>query len=707
VQRAAGRWIVLLLAGLTLLPFLPALLHGNVLTFRDHADYFVPLRWFTTMQLRAGSIPWWNPFNGGGEAWLANPQTGVFYPPALLFLPLPFSTAYVLFVALHLFLLALFTFRLFSRFASSEAALFGSLAASFCGPVLSLLDVQNNLTTLCWIPFALDVLSGDSAPATKRVGLGAFAFALMFLGGEPFYSAVGAVLVLVAAFMARRWKGVAEAAAAGALALLICAPQLFPFLQMLRGSDRAAGLTSELALRNSVSAREWLFAVVPAWPSTLSVASQQFIPSLYLSSLVLAFAILGLAAIRSTDRVQRKASLASVLLFSFALFYALGSNVELVGRTILTLHLNISRYPARILPFAALALAALAALGWDRMLARTTRNQRLTVLLALAVIGGLAIHSSSARTATLIDVAVALIVVTLSVRLQSSVTARRAVIGLVAATLLPAHAPFFASHSISALSSPFSPSLDRKTNLVRLIAPDRPPGAFDLAGKRDWMSGYLNLLPAIHDVSTPAPVVSLEYQRVHDAAVSAANSSLINALSIGAVLSSRPLPQSQLQLRGRSGHVTLYRNEAALPMITFWEEPSHCASSSAALSKLLRSDATRFICVVDGRDEGRPSRLLSSTDARFEGTNRVAASINAPRDGLVMLNQNDAEGWSVLVDGKASTKRLVDGIFRGVEVRAGAHNIEWRYEPPHFRLALLLAFFGVTAAAVLTATRQG
>ena len=66
-----------LLALLALLLFARPLVRGEVFTFRDHSDYFQPLRYFTAFELRHGRLPLWNPYNASGESWLANPQTGV------------------------------------------------------------------------------------------------------------------------------------------------------------------------------------------------------------------------------------------------------------------------------------------------------------------------------------------------------------------------------------------------------------------------------------------------------------------------------------------------------------------------------------------------------------------------------------------------------------------------------------------------------
>src|SRR5712692_2215373 len=105
----------LVITVVALLAFARPLIRGEVFTFRDHGDYFQPLRWFTAEELRHGRLPLWNAYNASGEPWLANPQTGVFYPPAWLFIALPFATAYTLFLCLHLMLAGWGAFLLFNR----------------------------------------------------------------------------------------------------------------------------------------------------------------------------------------------------------------------------------------------------------------------------------------------------------------------------------------------------------------------------------------------------------------------------------------------------------------------------------------------------------------------------------------------------------------------------------------------------------------
>ena len=102
--------------------FVPAIIHREVFTFRDHTDYFQPLRFYTAEYLRVWKLPLWNPYNASGEPWLANPQTGVFYPPTWLFIALPFAAAYMSYLLLHVALLGINAYVLFARSATSFRA---------------------------------------------------------------------------------------------------------------------------------------------------------------------------------------------------------------------------------------------------------------------------------------------------------------------------------------------------------------------------------------------------------------------------------------------------------------------------------------------------------------------------------------------------------------------------------------------------------
>jgi hypothetical protein len=488
------------------------LIRGEVFTFRDHTDYFQPLRWFTAQHLRAGVLPLWNPYSASGEPWLANPQTGVFYPPTWLFLLLPFERAYMGWLLVHLLVLGMGTYRLFAfrerRIAEPSAfpgaALFGAVALMLSGPVLSLLDVQNNLATFAWVPWVLESALRDRAAPDHSARRSAILLALAFLAGEPFFAATAALMY---AAIVRRPRAIAGAAA-GALAL--SAVQLFPFLEMLRGSDRSSHtLTRTDVLRESMPLGDWLRLAVPFHGTSAydPHLGQHFVPIVYIGLFVALLAILApIAAVRSRQREGSAEVVAWLLLLLAAVIVAAGPSI------ILSLPLTPFRYPSRVVPFGALALVGLAVFGY-----RHVRRNRLW-LDALLIVA-------------------------------------------VAVDLRLAAGPLLRSGALRIDRVPYDRRIGRDGKLIRL----------DMAAtalRRDaWISGYLNLYTRRFDSWTAAPVLSQRYTALYADALRRIEVS--RALGICYVLSTHPLgsgaPGAFVPLASWSG-VTIYRDRAAMPM---------------------------------------------------------------------------------------------------------------------------------------------
>lgn len=563
------RFAFALLAVLALTPFLPSLLSREVFVLRDHFDYFQPLRAFTADELRAGRLPLWNPYSASGEPWLANPQTGVFYPPSWLFLALPFETAYMAYLLLHLILLGSGAYLLFARGAPPGAAMVGAAALMFSGPVLSLLDVSNNFATLAWIPLVLwCALEG----AWRRAG---FALALAFLGGEPFFAAIAALMYAVV----RRNRDVIATAL---LAFGLSAVQLLPFLEFVAHSDRAGSMEDALILKDSMHARDWLQMLLPSAPS-----QQQFIPVLYIGGIVIALALIGI-----TTRTRAVAGWLALL----AVAVAIASGPAWLTQMPVTFF----RYPARLVPFAALAIAALATLGWQRL-----RGERrwVDLLLMMVIVADL----------------------------------------LYRATPLLVTAPFRRD------VVPYGASIGTTAKVLRF-------GEVEPHERAAWMSGYLNLYDRRFDTFTAAPLASAAYVDTYRKLLQAPTFESFAYAGVAFILTKDALPLPWYPVTS-AGSVHVFRNPQAYPMA------AHFAPGSVSLR--------------------RGEWQLDTSSARI--------TINAPRDGIVVLRQQAARGWGVEVDGKAASPLVVDKIFRGVQVTKGRHEIVWKYDPASFDVGVVMS----------------
>ena len=106
-REVALALVAALAFGLWLWIALPLALGRRTLYYRDVFATHLPLKAFGAAELRRGSIPAFNPTWGLGQAFRGNPNALAFYPGNVLYLALPFWSAFNLHYALHWLLAAL------------------------------------------------------------------------------------------------------------------------------------------------------------------------------------------------------------------------------------------------------------------------------------------------------------------------------------------------------------------------------------------------------------------------------------------------------------------------------------------------------------------------------------------------------------------------------------------------------------------------
>jgi len=91
-----------------------------------------------------------------------------------------------------------------------------------------------------------------------------------------------------------------------------------------------------------------------------------------------------------------------------------------------------------------------------------------------------------------------------------------------------------------------------------------------------------------------------------------------------------------------------------------------------------------FLYRLDG-SRGRLSWLQNAEglSAKITGytANQVTATVESARGGRLVLTDLAYPGWSVRVDGEVAESVRVEGMFRGVDVPPGSHEVTWIYRP--------------------------
>jgi hypothetical protein len=211
--------------------------------------------------LRAGRLPLWNPYVGLGRPFAADIETGVFYPPNLVFLALPPDAGFAVLSVLHS-ILAGAGMLLFARAIGSRRSwpLLAALGFMFGEPIVGRMQTGSLPFTqaLSYVPL-LFCLGRELQDRPSRRGLAwvALAFSLQILAGHPqmwWLTIVGLTLFMggrrfeapVASNLGRLAVDVGRLAVAVAWACGLAGIQLLPFFELV-GQGNRSGHSLELA----------------------------------------------------------------------------------------------------------------------------------------------------------------------------------------------------------------------------------------------------------------------------------------------------------------------------------------------------------------------------------------------------------------------------------------------------------------------------
>ena len=115
-----------------------------------------PWKHFIITSLQIGYLPFWNPYNFSGNPLLANFQSAVFYPLNLIFLLLPFTIAWSIFIFLSPLLSGIFLYIFMREIKVTKlASIFSAIAFSFSGYMTVWMEYGNIGHTMLWLPLGL------------------------------------------------------------------------------------------------------------------------------------------------------------------------------------------------------------------------------------------------------------------------------------------------------------------------------------------------------------------------------------------------------------------------------------------------------------------------------------------------------------------------------------------------------------------------
>jgi hypothetical protein len=730
---------------------------------------FPSLLW-SRLNLRAGALPLWNPYNGWGVPHLGNYQSSVFSPYTLPYYVLPYRWALLCAPALKLFGFGLLTYLFLRRIElRHEAALVGAAAFTFAGYNVLWLHWPLSSAVIV-VPAGLylaeTALRMPARSRWRRATLIAFTLALAagLLGGHPETFFFGALLV--GGWLAFRvlpagqgWRAtgarVVEFAACAVAALALAAVQLLPFLDYVRQSttlsERKAGAVFYQLFLHLAPLH--FFPHLLGSPALAHVEPAQVTGTNFIESngSYVGLAALYLAGWAVLSWPLHRSRLVAFFALTAAVWWAYAYNVGGFARLLASVPVLGLTIPHRSHVIWVFSIASLAALAVDLALrdaaVRPSPRRALAVVAALwgATLLGAAFSSALAlrrwiaalpgnrsREPVALQIvhremafltATTVVAVVMFIWLVRSTDGRAARARAAAATLLAGgvflQSGFLLRHFNPTIDSryfyPRSPLIDeviRRTageQTLFLDGAQVPPNAnlwYRLRTVRNYDGMGVRHVDALTRALLGASGSPPEPLRLGS----------LQALGIRYVATMRPRRLKhevrELRLEWAEGGMSLYRVPDALPRYYTVGRARKGVSEDHAIALLTAPgfDPAREVLLTEGA-MGPPAGQVDVPGPVValleERPTRIRLRVERPGPGWLVALQTHLPGWRAVVNGREAPLLRANVAFSAVPLPAGTSEVELRYAPRSVRMGALVSGAALAGLAAAMAFTRG
>ncbi len=732
-------WPIFTLIAAPLVLFAPIVV-GRVWYWGVPLLQFYPWERLAVEYYHAGQLPLWNSLVGSGAPLAANLQTGAFYPLNFLYLLLPTENAMGCTAILHVILAGLFMYAYLRTMKLSVlAALSGALAFELNGFLIARAGFLSITATVPWLAAWLwraEKLHGSQQSAVSNTLWLALAVGFGVLAGHAQVAVYG--LIFVSLYFV--WRTFSERIAlnvsiphslvlfgiAVLLGLSLAAIQLLPAAELTRESQRAVGLDYTKIMTHSFWPLRLLTLFSPDFFGNPAQNNFWGYDNYWENAAYIGLIPLLLALLTIWNRLRRRLSeapigfLAATVIVSLVLAFGWFTPIyPFLYRTVPGF--DLFQGPARWLVVTVIALCVLAGFGLqhviDHGLSRKATARLILLALAFFFAGLAAIFVLKGRVETFGPATLRLGVLLLLAGwlFRSDLRKPKWIAALVLVVTLDLIAAHFALNptlppEIYRAENPTARAIEADGSIGRVftfaqdedrikfgtyLAHETADGRqqFDGFGPNDltyWLGERGALLPnaaMIDRLATANNFDSLivgRYQNLLDDLEKLPLEQVLPILSrmhVGYIVSPRAL---NLPILTRTSNVTIYRNDGVLPRTWI---------------ALADSDLRSVSEIVPD------SQVMSLTDSG----NAVTIRASSPQDGWLILSDTFYPGWQATVDGAPAEIQMANEVFRAVEFPAGAHTIEFDYQPRSVLIGLIvsLASLVVIVAGLIVTVWRG
>ena len=722
--------LLLILSGLFLLPLL---IHPQALiypTYAPHSDLMTihwPKATLQAQSLRAhGQWPLWTPRILSGMPLLANPLAMCFYPPVLLFLFLPAGIAFNLLWIFHFWLAAAGAYLWLRRAVnlSAPASSLGALTFAFTAKMAAHMAAGHVtvIAAAAWLPWALYL--ADQALTRGRLRgalLAGAALALQAATHSQIFLYTAYLLLiygLVSLALGKNGKRIKRSLLMLLIfvtAALLGAAQLLPLAEMAPYSNRVLGAGEA---------------------SSHALTPIQLLVSLLLptgqggheSVLYLGLTPLLLIPFTWMRRRGWRVTFCAVLAL-FALIFALGDSTPLYPLLRRLPGLTYTRTPARLGFLLALAVATLAAAGFDA-LASVSWSAALRRRWPLAAVGIAATGLSAGLGFMLISgvgsraywgLALFPLLGAGLISARRSLESRRALFLSIAWGALILFDLWSFDGTLWRAVSPqdaFAPGAEAAAWL------EAQPGRF-----RVYSPGYaieqqvaaehgLELADGVEPVhlaaydrytglATGVPVEGFSVtvppfpdeknlSQAHRDAIP--NLKLLGLLNVRYLVAAFDIRGVELIERARFGEIRVFENQQALPRAFVVGEVEPVRDEAESLARLPEIDPRRTALVEKG-PSFNDGVAFQEAPVLLYTPNRIELEVNLSAPGFLVLSEVWYPGWQATDNDRPLPIYKADHILRGLYLERGAHRVAFTYRPLSLRVGGVIS--GVSALALI------
>lgn len=641
---------------------------------RDVTHQVQPWLLFLRNEMRAGRLPFWDPYQFSGSPYWSNGSGAPLFPLHLLFAALSAQLGFVLLPWLRVVIGGCGAYALARELgASRPAALVAALVFPLSGMITSFLlfPMGNTHALVPWVLLAVERLAAGKG---SWGGL-AIAGGLQLLGGHPetpvFTAMIAGIYLLV------RWSARPVAAWAGFLggwiaALAISAIQILPLYKTLLASGKWLHWDPSTPPPLGVVGELWLRFLLPdlfgnpargTWWGPYNFAAT----AVYAGVLTIPLAFAGLAAAR---RDRRWLAVAVMTGIALVCAYHL-PGVRQILQTLPVIQRGIHHY----LKFGVeLGLALLAAAGCDRWLAGKGRGILAGAALGLPLLAvawwrfgadWAARGLTRGQAGWTVWAAGLLLALALSLLLKEKArwTVWPLLPALLIVDLVAAHAP--TNPGLSAAK------LYPETGAVRFLQgkPER------MAGLGTAFHPDAAMVHGVYDVRGDSPVKLHRYEVVYD------------ELGTGDPVYFHPIDDWADPWLDRLGVRWVMGGPA--------EEPPPGVgwrlAYQGADARIWERPRALPLARLSGAARGGPVTV----ERRDPGAWTVA--FDAPAPGRLVVAETWDPGWTATLDGEPVPVDLLRGVLLSVRVGPGPGRVELRYHPDGIMPGMVLSLLGLAA----------